>query len=254
MKCIIELNKKFYPEQKFPTNPRGFCTSLYCAFQKHGMINFTWSVLETGISIDELNEKEDNYITENNSLSPNGYNLKMNNKKTIGGYSFSDETRKKMSESSKKKLHDNLHKYRRKHAELKDVPQFVTYFESGKIRGYRIVRHPKCKSKQFADSATPVADLKRQLLEFMEALKHTEFKTVQQRKQEERGIPKGIIEQKPGKFLVCFSRKRIRYTKFFGTDTRDKNLQDAIEWQKNKLEEISSENTQTTDEEKNSSE
>lgn len=72
--------------------------------------------------------------------------------------------------------------------------------------------------------------------------------------QAKKSRPNPAKEQKPGKFLVCFSRKRIRYTKFFGTDMHDKNLQDAIEWQKNKLEEISLENTQTTDEEKNSSE
>ena len=65
-KCIIELNKKFYPERTFPPNPRGFCTSLYCAFQKHGFINFTWKILVTDVSKENLNIVEDKYILNNN--------------------------------------------------------------------------------------------------------------------------------------------------------------------------------------------
>lgn len=235
-KCILELNKKFYPDEKFPDNPKGYCTAFYNAMCKYPFRDFKWEVIEENIPLDELNDIEDRLIIEHNSLVPNGYNLKMNHRH--GQHSaYSDETRKKMSASSVIKVRDNLHNYRKKHEELKDVPQFVTYFESGGIRGYRIVRHPKCKSKQFADADTPVVELKRQLLEFLKACEDEPFQTTQQKKAT-KGIPKGISEQKPGRFLVQFSLRGTRYTKFFSQEPRESALQLATEWMQNKKEEL----------------
>ena len=124
-KCILELNKKFNTDMKFRANPKGFCTSLCGAFLKYGYRNFTWKVLERNILIEDLNSKEDSYIEQYCSLSPNGYNLKLNN--TQGGKpAYSDESRKLMSESSIKKVRDNLHNYRRNQQELDGIPQNVT--------------------------------------------------------------------------------------------------------------------------------
>ena len=145
--------------------------------------------------------------------------------------------KKRMSESSIKKVHDNLHKYRKKHEELKEVPQYVTYFESGGIRGYRIVRHPNCKSKQFADDKTPILELKSQMLEFLKQCEINPYVNTQQKKII-NGIPKGVIEQKTGRFLSIFTYKGIRYTKFFSQEPRSDALKDAIEWMQNKKEEV----------------
>ena len=64
--------------------------------------------------------------------------------------------------------------------------------------------------------------------------------TTQQRKKNS-GIPKGISEQKPGKFLVQFRYNSIRYNKFF-SDYRYGNrataLLHATEWMHNKKEKL----------------
>jgi len=65
------------------------------AFAKYGKNNFTCYKLEE-CSVDELYEREVYWGTTLNSISPNGYNLKLGgDKKTI----VSDETKKTMSES-----------------------------------------------------------------------------------------------------------------------------------------------------------
>lgn len=238
-KCILELKKKFNPNKKYPANPSGFCTSLYCAFQKYTFNTFEWEVLQDEIDVEDLNNIEDQYIIEYNTLAPNGYNLKLN-ECPEGGSAYSDETRAKMSVSHTISRRDHLHKYRKKHAELVDVPQFVTYFDSGGIRGYRIVRHPNCPFKQFADATTPVADLKKQMLEFLQECEEQPYETTQKRKQD-KGIPKGISEQKPGRFIVQFSFRGTRYTKFFSMKPRELALQNAVEWMQNKKEELNQE-------------
>lgn len=212
------------------------CIALYHAFQKYSIKKCIWVVLENNIPKEQLNEKEDDYILTLNTLSPNGYNLKLNN--SNGSIIFSPETLERMSISQSKVFEENLHKYRKKHKELDGVPQFVTYFESGGIRGYRIHNHPNCSFKQFTDdidNGIPVLELKEQMLNFLKQCEKTPYITTQQSKLI-IGIPKGIQEQKPGKFLVCFSYNSIKYTKFFGVNTRDKNLMNAIEWMENKRE------------------
>ena len=92
-KCILELNKKFYPDKKFPNNPLGFCTALYCAFQKYSISAFTSEILKKDIPLENLNNEEDKLIIKYNTLAPNGYNLKLNNR--TNGVSYSEETKKK---------------------------------------------------------------------------------------------------------------------------------------------------------------
>lgn len=238
-KCILELNKKFNPGKKFPNNPSGFCTSLYCAFQKYSFENFEWEVLQDEIEIEDLNNIEDQYIVEYNTLAPNGYNLKLN-ESPEGESAYSDETRARMSVSHTESRRIHLHKYRKKHAELEGVPQYVTYFNSGGIRGYRILRHPKCPFKQFADATTPVVELKKQMLEFLQECEDKPYETIQKRKLN-KGIPKGISEQKPGRFIVQFRYKGVRYDKFFSMEPRELALKNAIKWMQNKKLELNKE-------------
>lgn len=242
-KCILELNKKFQPNKTFPANPSGFCTALYCAFQKYGIKQFKWEVLKDNIPLNQLNTVEDQYINEYDTLAPNGYNLKIN--KSDGTRSiYSDETLLKMSVSHTKSRKEHLHKYRKHHDELVDVPQFVTHFESGGIRGYRILNHPKCSFKQFADSSTPILELKANMLKFLELCNDKPYETSQKRKQRE-GIPKGISEQKPGRFLVQFSLYGIKYNKYFSQSPREEALRLATEWMQNKKDQIKVERSET---------
>jgi group I intron endonuclease len=67
------------------------------ALIKYGSANFSIEKIDDAKNIDELNKKEEFYIKEYNSLSPNGYNLSKggDNKK------MSEETKKKISEKNK---------------------------------------------------------------------------------------------------------------------------------------------------------
>lgn len=70
------------------------------AIAKYGKNNFKIEQIDIADTIDELNNKEQYWISFSKSMSPNGYNL------TSGGNNFimSDETKKKISISNKNKI------------------------------------------------------------------------------------------------------------------------------------------------------
>lgn len=70
---------------------------LKYSIRKHGKDNFSIDILYKAESIEDLNEKEEKFINQFNTLSPNGYNL------LPGGLNkkFSEESKKKMSDSHK---------------------------------------------------------------------------------------------------------------------------------------------------------
>lgn len=234
-KLILELNKKFYPDKKWPSNPSGYCTSLYCAFQKYSFESFKWEVLYTNIPRCDLNTLEDKLIIENNSIAPNGYNLKTNDK--INGFAYSAESRKKMSDSQKIAVTKYLHKYRRGHGMLTGMPQHITYYESGGVRGYRILRHPNCPFKQFVDASTPVEELKRQTMAFLKECESVPYITTQQRIIN-KGMVKGLTEQYANKFCASFRYKGQRESRYFSKGTREENLRDATVWITEKRKEL----------------
>lgn len=222
-RCMNELLIKF--NNNIQLIPKGFCTALYNAFFKYGINNFKWDIIQEDIPLSQLNEVEDRYIIQYNSLSPTGYNLKLNNhSKCI----YSDETLMRMTNGHKYSMDRNLNKYRSNKEELQGLPKHITFFTHNTIRGYRIHNHPLCKNKQFADSNTDIVVLKQQVIDFLANLK-VRYKTHREIKAD-NGIPKGVIEQKPGAFLGCFSKNKHRYTKYFSKGTKDENLKAAINW------------------------
>jgi len=70
---------------------------LYNAINKYGFDNFTFDVIYTAKDLADLNEAEKQYIQTLNTLKPEGYNLALGGE----GIIFTEETRKKMSESRK---------------------------------------------------------------------------------------------------------------------------------------------------------
>lgn len=66
------------------------------ALEKYGKENFTLELLYTASNIQELNDKEQEFIRSTKSMAPNGYNL------TTGGYNFlnSAETKEKKRQAS----------------------------------------------------------------------------------------------------------------------------------------------------------
>ena len=75
---------------------------LYNAMNHYGFENFIFEEVVTAETLDELNALEQFYIEKEDTLNPNGYNL------SRGGQikKFSEESRKKMSDSKKVLLSD----------------------------------------------------------------------------------------------------------------------------------------------------
>lgn len=69
---------------------------LYRAMNKYGSENFDCEILESDISLDNINDREIFWIREINSLMPNGYNLTIGGEGTKG-YKMPEETKKKIS-------------------------------------------------------------------------------------------------------------------------------------------------------------
>lgn len=89
------------------TDKRGYCCLLYNAIQKYGRENFTVEQIDSAISRDELDEKEIHWIQHHDSTDKNkGYNL------MSGGHhhEFSEETKRKLSESRRGRKLSEEHK------------------------------------------------------------------------------------------------------------------------------------------------
>ena len=105
-KITNKINGKLYIGQTTRTIERRFrdhCTSsksaISLAISKYGKENFSIEVIYEASSLEELNIKEIEFIKQFNSISPNGYNLREGGDNS----SFGEETRKRMSESAKRK-------------------------------------------------------------------------------------------------------------------------------------------------------
>lgn len=74
-------------------------TYLHKAMNKYGVENFTVEEIDIAYSLDELNQKEYNWIIKENCLIPNGYNMK------DGGFGakMTDEVKQKISLANKNK-------------------------------------------------------------------------------------------------------------------------------------------------------
>lgn len=100
-----KLNKKIYIGQTVDYKRRLWehCRSekkspLYNAFKKYGFNNFQFSIIDTAITINELNEKEIYYINKHASTNRVfGYNLEYGGHNSIP----TEETLEKMSKSHK---------------------------------------------------------------------------------------------------------------------------------------------------------
>lgn len=107
-KITNKINDKIYIgqttrsiEQRWKEHCRDYsCRALANAIKKYGKENFTISILQKCSSIDELNKKEQYYITQLKTLSPFGYNL------NTGGcnYKISPELRSELSKNQLKRF------------------------------------------------------------------------------------------------------------------------------------------------------
>lgn len=92
---------------------------LNSAFNKYGEENFTYKVVDTAETIEELNRKEVAWIQKLGSVEPFGYNLCYGGGNTMG-YNHKPESRLKMSMTKKNKgsaKGEKNHFYGKKHTE-----------------------------------------------------------------------------------------------------------------------------------------
>jgi hypothetical protein len=236
-KIILELKKKFHPEEDISLTPKGFCTALCNAFQKYGFNSFKWKIIKSDVPLESLNDEEDKSIIYYNTLTPNGLNLILNKKHNVSNYTISDETKSKLSKIAK----NTFHKHRKYHEQLEGMPQHVMFVSFGNVCGYRIVNHPFCKLRQFIRNKKTV-DLLKLKQEVIDFLKKIDINPYVERSNIKRdnGIPEGIIELKEGKFLVQLRFQKRRFCKSFGYNSREENLKNAIECMNEQKEKIKS--------------
>lgn len=117
--------RKASHKQDSKTDDTYFCRAI----RKYGWESFTWEIVDTFTTVEEGDTKESQQIVANNSMyNQQGYNI------LPGGSGFralhlSDETKKKMSEASKKKWADpefkskmlEAHKHRNKPISIRVV-------------------------------------------------------------------------------------------------------------------------------------
>lgn len=93
----------------------GSSPAFHNAIAKYGWDNFIHEILEENLTLEEANIREVYWIEFYGTLSPNGYNL------NTGGnnFKFSDETRKRMSESRSGEKHPMFGKHHSEEAKQK---------------------------------------------------------------------------------------------------------------------------------------
>ena len=208
--------------------PKGGSIALYNAIIEYGYDKCVWTIIENNVPGELLNSREDFHITDLNTMHPNGYNLKLNSSDT--NLMYSQISLDKMSASQSKVYDTKLNNYRRNNDELKDLPKHVIFITKGNQRGYRVVDHPSCKSKDFCSSTEPLEVLKERVLKFLLEVEHTPHisdRVVKHRS----GTPQGIIKKRYG-YEVQFHKDDQRYSKMFTkkTTTEEENLSLAIIW------------------------
>jgi group I intron endonuclease len=136
--------KAYYGQTRQPPNRRwsqhkqaakkGNKMILYDAMRKHGVEQFIFEIVCKCDSLEELNNKECEYILTNNTLAPNGYNAA----KGGDNYEKTPETCKKISESNKGRIitpewRENMAKARRGKKISEETREKMKQSQKGRI-------------------------------------------------------------------------------------------------------------------------
>lgn len=82
---------------------KGTCNLIFArAIKKYGKENFSWEVIDTATTLEELNTKEEYWIAKLNSLAEDGYGY--NDKRGGNNHAHSERTKRKISESQRGSL------------------------------------------------------------------------------------------------------------------------------------------------------
>lgn len=142
------------------------CRLLNNSIRKYGHENFTVELLKE-CSVDELNHYEQQFITQLNTLSPNGYNL------TSGGNfcKQTEETQLLKRESMLGKNKGKIYPKRNRKREQDNVlPKYVRYYiDSFGKEGYRVSNHPTLKPKAFLSKSITMNEKLQLALNYIDA-------------------------------------------------------------------------------------
>lgn len=116
------------------------CSAFYSAIKKYGWSNFKHEVLVDDLTLPEANDWERFYVFIENTLSPNGYNLKTGGDKGT----HSEETKLKMSMSAKGRLH-SIETREKISAINRSQSEETKYKRAASLRGQK--RSPETKEK-----------------------------------------------------------------------------------------------------------
>lgn len=162
------------------------------------------------------------------TFHPYGYNLTSGGNKCI----FSEETKEKMRKNIKIGISNNLESHRTHIVELKDLPQYVSYMkekENGN-HGFRIINHPKCKSKIIAAKIIDKTweELRDLTLKFLQDLdnNNTIYETNDAKKRNQN-IPRGLRIRKEFHVEMDFVYKSTSHRKYFSDGSLDENMANA---------------------------
>ncbi len=98
------------------------CVAIASALLKYGKENFTIEIMAICNSLEELNKKESQFIKEQNTISPYGYNL------TSGGEgkTLTQEVKDKISKANKGRVHSEAFRQMRKDIQTGKSPSEET--------------------------------------------------------------------------------------------------------------------------------
>lgn len=162
------------------------CSLFHQAINTYGKDDFIVVKLKDCL-IEEIDTFEQQYIAENNTIYPNGYNMSTGGKNTI----FSETARENMSLGQIGKRY--THKVERKNEADKDLPRYISAIrENGRLKGYQIKKFPmgidetKYVYKTFKRINNPASGLDEAKV-YLEKLK-AEYARLLEVKKQEKGM------------------------------------------------------------------
>ena len=120
--CTSKLDPNDRWKQHIQACNRGEHNLVYKAMRKYGIENFTFEVIKTLDESDDIFEMEMEYIKQHDSYE-NGYNMTIGGDGMIG-LSFTDEHKRKISESNKGKKCSPEHIEKNRQAKLKNPTNY----------------------------------------------------------------------------------------------------------------------------------
>lgn len=194
------------------------CRALNAAIRLYGKDSFTLTILWRGEIGDDnvhINRKECEFIELYDSMAPNGYNLRAG-----GNGAMSAEAIQRMIEGN---IVKTINKKRYQSDE--QLPKYVLYHKeinkNGTVlEGYKVSDHPKGTNRSFLTKSMTMEEKRSAAIAYKEFLDNSKEFVDRSKK-----IPNHISKYKEKGYQV---NKPGHKRKFFGKDTKEENLANAI--------------------------